>query len=232
MTPASGSINPTGTVAFYDGATQIGTTQTLTNGPGNTATASINISTLPVGTQDITAQYVAASGSGFINSGSSMNLTTGTNPLAYTITGINTNSVLTANLPSPQPLFTSITLHRHHHAGERQRFSNRHRRVLRWLHPDRQHADRRRRHRQLGHRQHHHQHARARLARITAEYFPTGDFGGSTSAPLVETIIPSLSTPIISEFLASNQGGLLDAAGESSDWIEIYNPTSTPIDLL
>ena len=32
ITPGSGSVNPTGTVAFFDGNTQIGTTQTVTNG--------------------------------------------------------------------------------------------------------------------------------------------------------------------------------------------------------
>ena len=30
--------------------------------------------------------------------------------------------------------------------------------------------------------------------------------------------------PVISEFLASNAGGLIDEDGEASDWIEIYNP--------
>lgn len=36
---------------------------------------------------------------------------------------------------------------------------------------------------------------------------------------------------VISEFLASNAGGLEDADGESSDWIEIYNPTPSAVDL-
>src|SRR5690606_34608976 len=36
---------------------------------------------------------------------------------------------------------------------------------------------------------------------------------------------------IISEFLASNSGGLRDGDGDSSDWIELYNTTSAPIDL-
>ena len=35
----------------------------------------------------------------------------------------------------------------------------------------------------------------------------------------------------INEFLALNQTSLLDEDSESSDWIEIYNPTSDPIDL-
>jgi hypothetical protein len=36
---------------------------------------------------------------------------------------------------------------------------------------------------------------------------------------------------IISEFLASNSGGLRDGHGDSSDWIELYNTTASPIDL-
>ncbi len=39
------------------------------------------------------------------------------------------------------------------------------------------------------------------------------------------------TTPVISEFLASNSGGLTDSDLESSDWIELYNPTSSPFDL-
>jgi hypothetical protein len=35
----------------------------------------------------------------------------------------------------------------------------------------------------------------------------------------------------INEFLALNQSGITDEDGEFSDWIEIYNPTSSPINL-
>ncbi|MEM9658807.1 MAG: lamin tail domain-containing protein, partial [Planctomycetota bacterium] len=38
-------------------------------------------------------------------------------------------------------------------------------------------------------------------------------------------------TPLISEFMASNSDALLDEDGDSSDWIEIYNPTDAAIDL-
>ena len=38
-------------------------------------------------------------------------------------------------------------------------------------------------------------------------------------------------TPIISEFLAANSGGLPDKDGDSSDWIELYNPTLNDVDL-
>jgi len=37
--------------------------------------------------------------------------------------------------------------------------------------------------------------------------------------------------PIISEFVALNTNGLADEDGDHSDWIEIYNPTPTAIDL-
>ena len=37
--------------------------------------------------------------------------------------------------------------------------------------------------------------------------------------------------PTISEFLASNSGGLLDEDGDSSDWIEVANPNPEPVDL-
>ncbi len=53
---------------------------------------------------------------------------------------------------------------------------------------------------------------------------------GSTSA--------DPAAPVISEFLASNgsrtplkEGDLLDADGDSSDWIELHNPTAQPFDL-
>jgi hypothetical protein len=36
---------------------------------------------------------------------------------------------------------------------------------------------------------------------------------------------------VISEFLAVNRGGLTDDQGHTPDWIEIYNPADTPIDL-
>lgn len=39
------------------------------------------------------------------------------------------------------------------------------------------------------------------------------------------------ASPIISEILAANSGGLTDSDGDSSDWIELYNPTSSSISL-
>ena len=37
--------------------------------------------------------------------------------------------------------------------------------------------------------------------------------------------------PVISEFLASNSGGLRDEEGDSPDWMEIHNPGATSVNL-
>ena len=37
--------------------------------------------------------------------------------------------------------------------------------------------------------------------------------------------------PVISEFLAANVSGLRDSDSEASDWIEIFNPSSSPVTL-
>src|ERR1700709_833868 len=41
----------------------------------------------------------------------------------------------------------------------------------------------------------------------------------------------SANDPIISEFMADNTTGLMDGNGKRGDWIEIYNPGATPVDL-
>lgn len=53
---ATGSVAPTGTVTFYDGATKIGT-GTLAASGANTATAGFTTATLAVGSHNITATY-------------------------------------------------------------------------------------------------------------------------------------------------------------------------------
>jgi len=79
--------NPTGTVAFFDGTTQVGTTQTVTNGSGSTGTASVTINTgsgLSLGTtHSFTAVYsppqtsiIAASQPTFVISAASASGTT------------------------------------------------------------------------------------------------------------------------------------------------------------
>ena len=42
---------------------------------------------------------------------------------------------------------------------------------------------------------------------------------------------PLHAVPVISEFLADNDGGLKDEDGEDQDWIEIYNPDNNTVDL-
>ena len=44
-------------------------------------------------------------------------------------------------------------------------------------------------------------------------------------------LAPFAQGPVVSEFLAENSGGLLDGDGDSSDWIEIYNPSLTALDM-
>ena len=50
---------------------------------------------------------------------------------------------------------------------------------------------------------------------------------------LFTLLIPTSLTaaPIITEFLADNDTTLNDEDEDSSDWIEIHNPDTTPIDL-
>lgn len=50
----------------------------------------------------------------------------------------------------------------------------------------------------------------------------------------LEALEPRLlmtGTPLISEFMASNNSTLADQDGESSDWVEIYNPTDATVNL-
>jgi Ca2+-binding RTX toxin-like protein len=50
-------------------------------------------------------------------------------------------------------------------------------------------------------------------------------------AEMLEPRVLMAVAPIINEFLASNDNTNADADGDSSDWIEIYNPNATPINL-
>jgi len=43
-------------------------------------------------------------------------------------------------------------------------------------------------------------------------------------------IPPSTGSLVITEFLAKNETGIMDEAGELEDWIEIYNPTASVVD--
>ncbi len=66
---------------------------------------------------------------------------------------------------------------------------------------------------------------------ITTTYTLTAtNPNGATSEEVrVQVVLPG--EPIISEFMADNESGLLDEDGEPSDWIEICNATTTPASL-
>ena len=49
--------------------------------------------------------------------------------------------------------------------------------------------------------------------------------------PLERRTLLAAGDPIISEFMADNTAGLTDGNGVRGDWIEIYNPAPTPINL-
>jgi hypothetical protein len=53
----------------------------------------------------------------------------------------------------------------------------------------------------------------------------------TVSDPFFNCPASSGNRPRISEFMAVNSGGLRDAAGETTDWIEIHNPGPKPVDL-
>jgi len=50
---------------------------------------------------------------------------------------------------------------------------------------------------------------------------------GTTDSSILVPVVPS-GEPLITEFLASNEGSLLDEDGDSPDWIQISNPSSSP----
>ena len=84
-----------------------------------------------------------------------------------------------------------------------------------------------------------------------AELEPSGGFGGLPSQSDVgvhqvrypgsddphvaaidtEVVVLAPGEVIISEFMADNDDTLRDEEGQSSDWIELFNPTTSPIDL-
>jgi len=41
--------------------------------------------------------------------------------------------------------------------------------------------------------------------------------------------VPVCAEPVISEFMASNQNGIVEENGSRPDWIEIRNPDATPV---
>jgi hypothetical protein len=59
----------------------------------------------------------------------------------------------------------------------------------------------------------------------TPRYFPGGNWSYTLNRDFAE------AGPYISEFMASNSRTLADEDGEYSDWIEIYNPGTAPLNL-
>ena len=55
--------------------------------------------------------------------------------------------------------------------------------------------------------------------------------GGLLLALCLVVCVPANASPIISEFLADNDGSTRDADGERHDWIEIRNTSSSPVNL-
>jgi hypothetical protein len=54
---------------------------------------------------------------------------------------------------------------------------------------------------------------------------------GSETAEVTVSVAMVANHPVISEFMADNKSGLVDGDGDFSDWIEIFNPTGSPVDL-
>ena len=64
----------------------------------------------------------------------------------------------------------------------------------------------------------------------TTTYTITASNGNGTDSTSV-TVNVTNSTLLVTEFVALNESGLSDERGNFSDWIEIWNPTSTPTTL-
>ena len=61
--------------------------------------------------------------------------------------------------------------------------------------------------------------------------FQAGKWARSPSLEYLERKSLLAGDIVINEFMASNSGALLDADGDSSDWVELFNPTEDVIDL-
>ena len=66
----------------------------------------------------------------------------------------------------------------------------------------------------------------------TTTYTLTTESGfGSETAEVTVSVAMVANHPVISEFMADNKSGLMDGDGDFSDWIEIFNPTGSTVDL-
>jgi CSLREA domain-containing protein len=103
---------PSGTIQFKDGATNIGSTVTLTAGacpggtPAETVCAVQSTSTLTAGTHVITADYV---GDGTANGSATFNNSTGTLPGGQVVNKTNTSTAVTSGGPNPSRVTESVT---------------------------------------------------------------------------------------------------------------------------
>jgi len=59
----------------------------------------------------------------------------------------------------------------------------------------------------------------------------TANSSGSKTSEIKIMVAMVADHPVISEFMAANETGLQDGDGEFSDWIEIFNPTASSVDL-
>ena len=74
-------------------------------------------------------------------------------------------------------------------------------------------------------------HARRPRRRPSANRRQHGHTKGTAALESLESRVLLAGEPIISEFMALNSDGDQDNYGNRSDWIEIYNPGTTPVDL-
>lgn len=72
-------------------------------------------------------------------------------------------------------------------------------------------------------------HSRRRLASTWIAVFTATLTVGASLGPATATAVPT--TPVISEVMAANATTAFDEDGVASDWIEVHNPTSGPVDL-
>lgn len=73
--------------------------------------------------------------------------------------------------------------------------------------------------------------ARKLRGRVAARGGRPGGARGATFESLEHRRLLALTTPIISEFLAINDSGIQDENGNRSDWVELYNPTASDVNL-
>jgi hypothetical protein len=69
------------------------------------------------------------------------------------------------------------------------------------------------------------------IARISEAIRASAFLRFALAATLGATPLRAVADPVINEFMASNKTGLVDIDGAHSDWVELYNPAATPINL-